>query len=179
MRERQSLRAFTLVEILVVLIIIGIAAAVVVPQIGTQADLRAAAAARLIMADLIYAQNRAIATQTKHYVNFDTTAGNQSYRIMMGAGLVDIPQPITKETFYQVRLGQKGTPLSDISLGTVSIENFKTIGFDELGVPYFYDPAGPTTTALSVSGGSTIQIKCGQFTLTVSVEPFTGEIKVN
>ena len=170
-------RAFTLVEILVVVVIIGIAAAVVVPQLGTQSDLRAAAAARLIMADLIYAQNRAIATQTKHYVVFDTT--NQKYRIRMGSTLVDIPQPIPKESFYEVVLGQKGTALSEISLGTVNIEGFTTIAFDELGVPYSYNASTSATTALSTSGGSTIPVKCGTFTLTISVEPYTGEIKVN
>jgi prepilin-type N-terminal cleavage/methylation domain-containing protein len=181
MRDRQIGRAFTLVEILVVVVILGIAAAVVVPQIGTQSDLRAAAAARLIMADLIYAQNRAIATQSKHYVVFNTTAGSQSYRLKMasGAALVDIPQPITKETIYEVKFGQKATPMADISLGTVNIESFPTIGFDELGVPYSYNAATSTPTALSTSGGSTIQVKCGTFTLTISVEPYTGEIKVN
>jgi prepilin-type N-terminal cleavage/methylation domain-containing protein len=179
MRDRQFSRAFTLVEILVVVVILGIAAAVVVPQIGTQSDLRAAAAARLIMADLIYAQNRAIATQTKHYAVFDTSA--QSYRLKMasGATLADIPQPITKEACYEVKFGQKGTPLADIALGAVNIEGFPTIGFDELGVPYSYNASTNTPTAISTSGGSTIKVKCGTFTLTISVEPYTGEIKVN
>jgi len=179
MRERQRKPAFTLVEILVVVVILGITAAIVVPQIGTQSDLKAAAAAREVMADLIYAQNRSIATQTKHYVVFDTTAGSQKYTIKMGSGMVDIPHPITKDTSYVVKLGQKNTPLADISLGAVSFETFTTIAFDELGVPYSYDPATTNTTALSTSGGSTIQIKCGAYTLTVSIEPYTGEIKVN
>ena len=179
MRERQTKRAFTLVEILVVVVILGITAAIVVPQIGTQSDLKAAAAAREVMADLIYAQNRSIATQTKHYVVFDTTAGSQKYSIKMGSGMVDIPHPITKDTSYVVKLGQKNTPLADISLGAVSFESFTTIAFDELGVPYSYDPSTTNTTALSTSGGSTIQIKCGAYTLTVSIEPYTGEIKVN
>jgi prepilin-type N-terminal cleavage/methylation domain-containing protein len=172
--------AFTLVEILVVVTILGIAAAIIVPQIGSRGDLKAAAASRLIMADLIYAQNRAISTQTKHYVTFSTSTP-QSYRIVTSmTPLVNITHPITKASEYAVTFGSNGSAgLSDISLGTVSFEGKTTIAFDELGVPYYYDAASNTTTALSTSGGSTIAVKCGTFTLTISIEPYTGEIKVN
>ena len=45
-KTRQVCAGFTLVEILVVVIILGIASAVIVPQIGNSNDLKAAAAAR-------------------------------------------------------------------------------------------------------------------------------------
>src|SRR5690242_16864757 len=91
-RSKGRAAGFTLVEILVVVVILGIAAAVIVPNMGTRSDLKAAAAARMIMADLIYAQNRAISTQTKHYVTFDTSASPQTYRIVTSmTPLVDIP----------------------------------------------------------------------------------------
>ena len=63
---------FTLIEILVVVIILGIASAVIIPQLGSRDDINAAAAARLVMADIIYAQNSAIVQQKKFYVDFRT-----------------------------------------------------------------------------------------------------------
>ena len=68
--------------------------------------------------------------------------------------------------------------LADILLGSVSFEGQTTIAFDELGVPYYYDPNTNTTTALSVSNGSVIPVICGEFTVTIKIEPYTGEIKV-
>ena len=56
-------RAFTLIEILTVVIILGISAAIIIPNVSNRDDMRAAGAARMVMADLIFAQNRAIATQ--------------------------------------------------------------------------------------------------------------------
>ena len=52
---------------------------------GTRDDLKAAAAARMLMADLIYAQNRAISTQTRHYVKFDTGSSPQTYSLVVNA----------------------------------------------------------------------------------------------
>src|SRR3954454_21595277 len=54
---RQSRTAFTLVEILAVVVILGIASAVIIPQISNRDDLKAAAGTRLVTADLIFAQN--------------------------------------------------------------------------------------------------------------------------
>jgi prepilin-type N-terminal cleavage/methylation domain-containing protein len=172
-------RAFTLVEILVVVLILGIAAAVIVPSMGSRDDLKAAAAARMVMADLIYAQNRAITTQQRHYVIFNTTAP-QSFRLSLSpTDGSSIQHPVTKEP-YSMRVGPGGASgLSEITLGNVSFEGRTTLAFDELGVPYFYDPLANATTTTSTSGGSSIQIRCGTHTLTILIEPYTGEIKVN
>ncbi|HWP41142.1 MAG TPA: prepilin-type N-terminal cleavage/methylation domain-containing protein, partial [Tepidisphaeraceae bacterium] len=87
---------FTLVEILAVVVILGIASAIIIPQIGTRDDLVASAAARVVMADLIYAQNRAIAMQKKHFVQFV----GQQYTLMTRASdtspLTAITHPVNK-----------------------------------------------------------------------------------
>jgi len=68
----QPKRAFTLVEILMVVVILAITSAIIIPQISSRDDLKVASAARVVMADLIWAQNRAISTQQKQYVFFGT-----------------------------------------------------------------------------------------------------------
>src|SRR5687768_16768097 len=91
-------RAFTLVEILVVVIILGIAGAIIVPSLGTRDDLRAAAAARVIMADLIYTQNLAITNQGNRYVVFDVA--NQEYRVTDATGGT-IDHPVDHVAYVQ------------------------------------------------------------------------------
>jgi prepilin-type N-terminal cleavage/methylation domain-containing protein len=96
---------FTLIEILVVLVILGIASAVIVPQIGRRDDLTASAATRMVMADLIYAQNKAIAMQSRHGVVFDTaTKSYQLYQFTPVSGtsnftLTPVTHPITKQPY--------------------------------------------------------------------------------
>src|SRR5712672_1322589 len=76
-------KGFTLVEILGGGLILGIAGAIIVPSIGSRNDLKAAAAARVIMADLIYTQNLAITSQGNRYVKFDVV--NQQYSVTVSA----------------------------------------------------------------------------------------------
>ena len=82
--KRTSRFGFTLVEILIVVTIIGIAGAVVVPQMTRTGSLTIQAAGRIIIADLLVAQNEAIANQATRQVVFDLA--NNRYRIADGDG---------------------------------------------------------------------------------------------
>lgn len=164
-------RGFTLIEILMVVIILGIASAVMIPQLGSRDDLRAAAAARTVMADLNYAQNRAIAQQKKHYVRFQ----GQQYSVADNTAQTPIDHPQHQALFggkYTVQFGTGGTPgLDRDSLGTVSFGGKNIIGFNDLGEPFAFD--GVTETALTSTG--TIIVQSGTYSMTIQVEPFTGE----
>ena len=70
-RVRRMPRGFTLVEVLIVVVIIGIVGAIVVPQILTAGTLGVQAAARMVIADLQFAQNDAIARQAPRRVVFE------------------------------------------------------------------------------------------------------------
>src|SRR4051812_16322402 len=93
--RRGSGRGFTLVEILMVVLILGITSAIIAPQLGTRNDVKVRAAARVLVADLLYAQNLAIAQQKMIYVKFDDAAEN--YRLMDApAANSEIKHPVTK-----------------------------------------------------------------------------------
>jgi prepilin-type N-terminal cleavage/methylation domain-containing protein len=173
MRKLQH-RGFTLIEILCVVVILGIASAIIIPQMGSRDDLNSAAAARVLMSDLMYAQNRAIAMQKKHFVEFAGQTYTVQSRNTDTSALFTVTQPITKDP-YVVSFGQANSPLANASLGTPNFTG-GTVAFDEMGSPYTYNAGTNVLTPMITPG--TITVTCGAKTLTVSIEPYTGETTV-
>jgi prepilin-type N-terminal cleavage/methylation domain-containing protein len=167
---------FTLVEILVVVVILGVSAAVIVPQIGNRDDLRCTSMARAVMSDLMYAQSRAVSMQKPHFVRFNTVTNRYEVLEQMTPTEVLIAHPITKGTF-QVALGaSQGDELREVVLDAVSFDTHPVLMFDEMGTPYAYNPG--TLTGTSLVAGS-VRLRSRAFTVTISVEPYSGELRVN
>ena len=174
---RRIAAGFTLIEILVVVIILGIAAAVIVPHIGSRSDLKATSAARLIMADLIYVQNRSISQQKMHYVAFDTATGSYKVQSMEGspAVMTVITHPVDQSPFV-VAIGPAGpAPLRDVKIDAATFDGQQWIAFDEMGTPYAYNNGTQVLTALT---SGTIALKCKDMLLNIIIEPFTGELRL-
>lgn len=192
MTAKNMRGGFTLVEILMVVVILGIASAVIVPQIGTRSDLKARAAARMVTADLIYAQNMAIATQRMHYVKFDLA--NNRYSVMeempldSGTGVTGIEKvmlhPVNK-TNYVVQFGAAGgSRYAELALdaaGTVfngislDYRPSYVVCFDELGTPFVYSS---TLSSCNEMLDGNVRVKSGTFVLNVKVQRYTGEISI-
>lgn len=184
-RRARARGGFTLIEILTVIVILGIASAVIAPQIGSRDDIKAKAGARVVIADLLYAQNMAIAKQAYYYVRFD--AANESYQLLSEPGATQtdgtvITHPINKGPFT-TQFGPAGAGrVRDIKIKsavfngiTSSFTDEFTLAFDELGTPYVY--CYDVNDRNEMLDGD-IVIECGKHTITVSVERYTGEIKV-
>ena len=156
-RPGRCIAAFTLTEMLVVIAILAIVAAVVLPRMVGSTDIQARSAARVMMADLEYAQSVAITSQTPITVTF-STAGN-SYTVSNASG--PLIHPITKKT-YVVELGEtKG--MESVCIASASFGGAPSMTFDALGAP---DNSG------------TVTIAAGAHTYLVSVAPVVGRVTV-
>lgn len=155
-------RAFTLVEILVVVAIIGLASAVVVPQMLKPGKMHVQAAARMIIADLLYAQNDAIAKQATRRVVFSTT--NNSYHIEDGAG-----QVIAVNWKQSTGVGNYVTDFDTdsrfigVTISAVDFNSTDNVAYDALGGP---------------SQGGTVEVTAANATYVITVAPLTGRVTV-
>jgi prepilin-type N-terminal cleavage/methylation domain-containing protein len=173
--ESKAKRGFTLIEVLCVVTILGIAAAIVIPEVGTRDDLKVAAGARVLMADMIWAQNRAISTEQKQYIVFS----GQSYTLWYAdsSGVLHTnTNPVTTDT-YTTTFAATGTQLEDVSISTTTPPSFASktaLCFDEMGTPWGYN--GTSTFSMTTQGQ--VELNCGTQSLTVYIEPYTGEASV-
>jgi len=168
---RESGRGFTLIEILMVVVIMGIAAAIIVPQMAPRNDLQCASAARSLMGDLLYAQSRSIALGQMQYVQFNTSTNTYQVLDTISPNHV-ITHPVN-QTPYTVTTGTGSLP--NVAINSASFDSNTTVAFDSMGIPYSWTSG---TGPVALSAGSVI-FKAGANTKTVTISPFSGEIKIN
>lgn len=151
-------KAFTLVELLIVIMLIGIMAVAVVPSVLNTTDTQAVGAARLITGDLQYAQNEAIANQEPVTVTF--SASGNSYQLADTSGV--LTNPMSKGT-YSVAFSAS-RELSQVDIVAVDFDGATTVTFDEMGAP---------------DVGGTITIQAGARLMTLTIADATGLVTVS
>ena len=167
---RYHLRAasggFTVIEILIVVVIIAIAAMMAIPMMTSADSFQIRSAANMIAADMEYAKTISISRGQSFSVVFDKTT--EIYQIEDQSGAI-IEHPVKKGFDYVVSF------LSDSRLNKVDIEDVdfdatREIKFDYLGSPY----NGNSTPMNS----GVISLRAGQMTATINIEPITGFISI-
>ena len=158
---------FTVIELLIVMVIIGIAAMMAIPMMTSAASIQIRSAANVIAADLEYARSMAITKGQNFSVVFDTAT--ESYRIQDQAGAV-IRHPVKKGFDYIVDFSSDSR-LNKVDIASVDFDGTSEIKFDYLGSPYNAggNPLNSGTVSLQATGAS----------LTVTVEPVTGFISIS
>ncbi len=157
-------------EVLVVVVILGIASVIAVPLISDTTDLQASSAARQIVSTLLFAQTSAIAKQETYQVVFDADA--EAYSVQDAAGNV-IDDPVIAGKTMEVSYPDSPR-LTDVTIETATFNGTDRIWFDRLGAPYSGNPVSNTPMT-----NGTVTVQAGETAVTVTVEPVTGRISVN
>lgn len=170
-------RAFTLVEILCVVVILGIIATVVGVSIGTRDDLKVQAAARVLSADLQYAQSRAVVRREPHYVTIGASGGDLRLAVRSGGAWSTLTHPIDRKEFKMI-FGPNGSGGGqDVVLKTEDFAGNAVFGFDETGTPFFCD--GDGNNRVEASTVASFTLAAGEHEMVVSIQPITGEISIS
>jgi prepilin-type N-terminal cleavage/methylation domain-containing protein len=167
-RDGVRERAYTLAEMVVVVLVLAIAAAIVIGSIGTTKDAQAISAARVLASDVELARNLAVTTQAPHTVLFSSDL--QSYKVVAnytGGGYAlatAVAHPVRGNELFVVTLaslnGMESVVVGPVSFG-VGGETYVT--FDAEGVP---------------SNGGSVTLQSGGTRMVISVETLTGAVSV-
>ena len=175
-KDCKSVGGFTLIEIIIVVVIIGIAAMIAVPMFSGAADLQVRAAANRIAADLDYAKGLAVTHQTGYAVVFDTA--NESYDIRKSPYGTDdiIADPVRSTQDYIIDFSTDSN-FSRVNIATAAFDSASehSVTFDYLGSPYH----GMSTASADALNSGRITLQADTFTLYVDVEPMTGYVTIS
>ncbi|MCY2931992.1 MAG: GspH/FimT family protein [Planctomycetota bacterium] len=148
--------AFSLVELIVVVAILAIAAAMVIPELQDTKQFQAMSAARVLATDLEYARDTAITMQTPVTVTFNVQG--RSYTLSNASGT--LVHPMTKAAYTVAFASQSGS--GAVGLVSASFGGAPAVTFDVTGAP---NQAG------------TVRLQAGSFPYTVQVYQATGRVK--
>ncbi len=166
---------YTLLELMLVLVLMGIAAALVIPNVRGSENIRIQTAVRAIASDIMYAQSDALAYQARRAVVFDP-ASNDYWIAEVSSDELDFDT----DAMYKID-GPDQRFLVDVDItsgGAAQIvsadfDGDEVLIFDELGGPVAaLDSDGPSAGGNIVVGGD------DGTAYQLAVEPYTGRVTV-
>lgn len=171
---KRKLSGYTLLELLIVVALLGMAGAILVPTLSNPDAFKAQGAVRRIIGDLSFAQSDALAQQEIRRVYFYAD----------GSGYVILRDPFDVNTDYiydpLAPAGQNGAYIVDFATDErwngVSITNVDIDGGQEF---ISYDELGGTVTEIMEPGtGGSIEVQSPNAHYRISIAAFTGKMTV-
>jgi prepilin-type N-terminal cleavage/methylation domain-containing protein len=163
--DRKPAAGFTLPELMIVVLIIGLTATLVLPSLGRDEPAQLRAAASILAADLGFAQADAVAhpADPRLIRVHDDAAG---YSLVAGSDPeTPLTNPATGEP-YRIRFGEgEFDSLRDVRLAASDVGDDEMLGFAAYG-------------NLDQTQTPTLELTAGELAVELSVDPETGEVAV-
>lgn len=175
-------RGYTLIELVIVIAILGLAGALIIPQLVDGERFDTQAAVRRAIGDLSFAQSDALAQQEMRRVHF--------YEDGSGYCIIRVTEQDFNEEFDPDTAEYILDPMGGASRGGLYIvdynvdDRFQHVTIDEVsldggGRDIVYDQLGGTIADLGIPGsGGSFVIRSENTAYRVSVEAFTGKMSV-
>ncbi|MDI9404039.1 MAG: type II secretion system protein [Limnohabitans sp.] len=175
-------RAYTLIEVLIVVAILGLAAAVLVPSMSGRGDFDTQAAVRALIADITFAQSDALANQEFRRVHFyedgsgwclvrvDEAEFSAPFDPSTADYVHDPLQGATAGGAYAVRFTDGGRYASVRIMGVSIDGGGRDLTFDELG--------GTVASGGLPGTGGTLILRSPDAAYRVEISALTGKVRV-
>jgi prepilin-type N-terminal cleavage/methylation domain-containing protein len=162
--------AYTLVEMLIVIVLMGLAAAMVIPSMAQASSLKVQGALRLMVADITVMQSDAVAFQQNRAIVFRPNGDATRYIMCEANGLT----PDTATGVIQRRyIGGETYGMAQVAQ-TANLAATDTLIFDALGGPIRGGNGGSVEPAPT----ATIRVNGSNQSWQISIEAFTGRVTV-
>jgi prepilin-type N-terminal cleavage/methylation domain-containing protein len=154
---------FTLIEMLLVIVIMGVIMSIAIPMISDSDKDLAEAGAQMVMRDLEFARSEAIRTQSSVIVLFSTTNDNYT----LNDGTKNLTNPFTNKVYPTSLADEIGDPR--ITVHDVQLDGWDSVTFSSLGEPL------DSSTGTLMTGEQWIKIRCGTADVKVGITPLIGQ----
>ena len=168
MSIRPQSKGFTLVELIVTMVVVGIISAVAIPRFADQQGFQSRAFYEQVQEAIKFAQKVAVAQRKSVYVTTTATTLQACYVAACGGvGSYAVIDPTTKAALSLAAQDQRG-----VTFSAVTISPATTFVFDSLGRPRSAANVLLTaTTTISVNSTAT-----GDINRNIIIEPETGYV---
>lgn len=186
-----AVRAFTLVELLIVVTVMGIAGAMVIPSMSQVGALRGQTAVRTVVADITYAQSEALAHQRRYVIVFGKIVaddGAGGWTVKNGNGYTVCVPPIgnaavdVASDFIWDMLDGNVPYSRDFSIDRYHGANITGATFNNPTDTIIFDELGGIVNDLTTDTpgqGGVINFDTPMATFDINLEAYTGRVTVD